>query len=106
MPIIASVATSRPSIAACSAAKPPTSEPKDLADPQEDRIQAHHGTAVIGIRLRHVGQQPQRGRSGPANTKSPAPATSAKGDRNRGSSAPLWLKARAPRTSTAPPTMP
>ena len=107
MPIITSVAMSRPSMAARSAAKPPIERAQESARRQEDAVQAHHRAAVVGIRLRHVGQQPEcRGRRAGEHEQAERRQAARRASAAMGSRPPLWLKASAPTTSTAPPTMP
>ena len=62
MSSIAIVATSRPSMPRQSAAMPPTMRADDLADGEEDAVQAHDRAAVGREPLGDVGQEAERGR--------------------------------------------
>src|SRR4051794_2119980 len=106
MAIKIKVATRSPSIAARSAATPPTNEPRICPSPRKTEYRPMTAPRSSGYASDMSANSPSAAGVAPANTNNPAPATSANGARNGISKPPLWLKARPASTSTAPPRMP
>ncbi len=61
------MATTSPSIPFHEAATPPITAPDDLAEAQEDRVEAHDGAPILLEAFADVGQQAERRRRGPGH---------------------------------------